>query len=209
MCYIKEKFYLYKYSKLKEKIKNYSNNNKLLELQSFLHKIESIFPTSGLYSQNNFLLENIQKDIKELQNLNEIKAIDSKKNKINYYYTQTELLSQNLPKDKYGDNMLWCKMLLKKIKYMIFLMEENLDTIDYGNKIFEFYIPEIIQICENIPNKKAETYVDYMKNLNKVLSQLLSLVEINTNKIINFTDKNSEISLNVLIREMENDKKMN
>ena len=48
-----------------------------------------------------------------------------------------------------------------------------------------------------------------MKNLNKVLSQLLSLVEINTDKIINFTDKNSEISLNVLIREMENDKKMN
>ena len=195
-----------------KKIANLSPNEKLAYLEKNYNEVSSLIVADKDKPKQRQLLEKLQNEITSLKihldiPTEEQAQIPKKLPIFELSYRRINELSQALPKDKYGGNMLFCKTLLKKLQNMVALQEENTETANYATKIFELYIPEIINICENIPHKKAEGYVDYMKNLNKVLSQLDKLTDATTEKIINYTDMDAEASFNVLIREMENDKK--
>lgn len=195
-----------------KKIEDLSPNDKLIYLEKNYNEISSLVVPERHRAKHRDLLTKLANEINSLKIHLDIpteeQAQTPKKLPIfELSYRRINELSHALPKDKYGGNMLFCKALLKKLQNMVALQEENTETANYATKIFELYIPEIINICENIPHKKAEGYVDYMKNLNKVLSQLDKLTDATTEKIINYTDVDAEASFNVLIREMENDKK--
>lgn len=199
---------------LKRKLNKLSLDNKIAFLEQEISELRNFVPISHKQEYNKgVILRDLQMQLASLNVIKQNDFIEDTTTDQNEepiilitFKNKISQLSDALPKDKYGGNMLFCKALLKKLEELVEYIKENLETAKYATKIFELYIPEIINICENIPNKKADNFVDYMWNLNKVLSELDRLVDATTDKVLNFTDQDIEASFSVLIREMKNDK---
>ena len=193
-----------------------SNEEKIVYIEDAISKFNTYIPKlESKETKKATIVRDLQKELFSLKGniqgeiIPELSPLEKDlQESITFFKRRTQELSDALPKDKYGDNMLYCKTLLKKIYFLISLVEDKPETKEYVNKIFELYIPEIINICENIPHKKADIFVSYMKNLNKILCQLNSLVDTLTDKVLNFTDQDIEASFSVLMREMKNDENM-
>jgi hypothetical protein len=167
----------------------YSSSNTIDELRK-----EAIYKISDLINEINELLEKEKQAIEDNPKTENIE-VAAYISTLNEYKKKINIIRTDENKD-------FLKSLNTKLKEIINLVIEKPSTSTFSNKLFNLYIPEIIVLLNNFPKSEDEK-IEYSENIMEVLQEIDVLAENTKKTIINYNQRNVEISFDVLKREIK------
>jgi hypothetical protein len=101
-----------------------------------------------------------------------------------------------------NEDSVFLDSLIDKLNKIIELLVEKPANSIFANKIFNIYLPEIIILLKKIPKDEVQK-VDYLKNVMNVLKEIDILSKNTIETIIDFNQKDTEITFDVLMKDIK------
>lgn len=100
-----------------------------------------------------------------------------------------------------NENFDFINGLYNKLDKIIDLLKKTPDATVFANKLFNIYLPETILLLNKTRREQKEE--NYVEDLNTVLTELDKLADTTIKTVERFNNKSTEISFDVLIREIQ------
>lgn len=163
--------------------------------------------SSACYTRSREALTNLREVIDTLkaekheQEENKEKELKSNK-EIAVYIEEFNNFKKKLNVIRTEDNKDFIKQINQKLKEIIDLVSEKPATTTFANKIYNLYLPEITVLISSIPKDK-ENRAEFNNNLTDVLNELDTLLDNTKKTILDFSQRNIDISFEVLKKEIK------
>ena len=184
---------------------------KIEKTKSFIKILDDTYYSNlseKVYSKSRVALNQLRTMLSELQAEKteieeETKEKDLKSNQeIAIYLEELTTFKKKLSVIRTEENKEFLKELTTKLKELINLVSEKPATSVFTNKIFNLYLPELVALMSSIP-KDEENRKEFDDNITEVLSEIDNLVDNTKKTILNFNQRNVEISFDVLKKEIK------
>lgn len=177
------------------------------KLSDILYSLGGYYPDTNLMCDISTEVEYILKEYdKKLASLiiEQEKNLDEYNPELKSFIKINNDLKAKINSNSYlsiDDNFVLLNNLYNNLDKIIELIKEKPAMSTFSNKIFNIYIPEILVLINDIP--KGDETVSYVKNLIKVIEEINKLSNTTIETMIEFNKKSTDISFNVLIKEIQ------
>lgn len=190
--------------------------NKLTTKQKYL-KTHNDYVDLHNWSPETFLMYDYLNDAKKvLSELSEYYDYKSEEEKIqpeeptgnleiNAFVDENKKFKRIVHILKTEENKIFFVELFKNIDKIIELLLERPANTVFANKLFNIYMPELIALLNNVPKEESQRK-QYLENVMEVLIEIDGLVKETIKTIHNFNKRDSEITFDVLVKDIRQSK---
>ena len=184
-----------------------SLDDKRTKLSEIIYEIRHFYPETDLMcditSDINDILDGYDRQLASLI-VEKQKMGENFSPELQLFTEMTSEFKEKINKNKHlstDDNFALLNNLYNDLDKIINLVKEKPALSSFANKIFNIYMPETLVLASQIPG--GEETKDYVDNLVKVIEEISKLAETTADTMIEFNKKSSDISFDVLIKEIQ------